>query len=64
MSVKKSELVQAIQTYSTARVSNDPNLVNFAAKLLDGYLEGIEFAPEEGEAEVDFPEDQGFEDAT
>ena len=47
MACKKTELVQAIQTYATARATNDPNLISFGANLLDQFLETIEFAPEE-----------------
>ena len=47
MACKKSELVQAINTYTNARVSNDPNLVNFASNLLSQYIETLEFEPEE-----------------
>ena len=56
MACKKSELVQAIQTYSTARVSQDPNLVNYAAQLLDQYLGSVEFEPEDEPEEVPQPE--------
>ena len=56
MSCKKSELVQAIQTYSTARVSQDPNLVNYAAQLLDQYIGTLEFEPEEETEEPPQPE--------
>ena len=56
MACKKSELVQAIQTYSTARVSQDPNLVNYAAQLLDQYLESIEFEEEPAPEEVPQPQ--------
>ena len=47
MACKKSELAQAINTYTNARVSNDPNLVNFASNLLSQYIETLEFEPEE-----------------
>ena len=56
MACKKSELVQAIQTYSTARVSQDPNLINYAAQLLDQYLESIEFEEEPAPEEVPQPQ--------
>ena len=51
MACKKSELAQAINTYTNARVSNDPNLVNFASNLLSQYIETLEFEPEEEAAE-------------
>jgi len=47
MACKKSELVQAINTFSNARVSNDPNLVAFATNLLQQFVETLEFAEEE-----------------
>ena len=55
MACKKSELAQAITTFTNARVSNDPNLVNFAANLLNQYLDTLEFAEEEVE-EAEAPE--------
>ncbi len=51
MACKKSELAQAINTYTNARVSGDPNLVNFASNLLSQYIETLEFAEEEVEEE-------------
>ena len=47
MACKKSELVQAINTFSNARTTNDPNLINFSAKLLEQFIETLEFAEEE-----------------
>ena len=47
MACKKSELAQAINTYTNARVSGDPNLVNFASNLLTQYLDTLEYAEEE-----------------
>ena len=55
MACKKSELVQAINTYTSARVSNDPNLIQFGGNLLGQFIETLEFAPEE-EAESETPE--------
>ena len=49
MACKKSELAQAINTYTNARVSGDPNLVNFASNLLTQYLDTLEYAEEEVE---------------
>jgi hypothetical protein len=46
MACKKSEIVQAINTYGNARSSNDPNLVNYASQLLVNYLDTLEFEPE------------------
>ena len=47
MACKKSELAQAINTYTSARVSGDPNLVNFASSLLTQYMDTLEYAEEE-----------------
>ncbi len=52
MACKKSELVQAINTYTSARVSNDPNLIQFGGNLLGQYIETLEFAEEEPESEA------------
>ena len=46
---KKSELVSAINSYSAARTTNDGNLVNMSANLLQQLLETIDFDPEEEE---------------
>ena len=55
--MKKSELLQAINTFATARVSQDPNLVNFSANLLQQFVDQLPFDPEEGEepASTDAP---------
>ena len=47
MACKKSELAQAINTFSNARATNDPNLINFSAKLLEQYIDTLEYAPED-----------------
>ena len=47
MACKKSELVSAINSYANARVSNDANLMNFAAQLLQQTVDTLEFAEEE-----------------
>ena len=47
MACKKSELAQAINTYTSARVSGDANLVNFASSLLTQYMDTLEYAEEE-----------------
>ena len=52
MACKKSELVSAINSYATARATNDANLVNFSAQLLQEAVESLEFAPEEAEQVV------------
>lgn len=46
MPCKKSELVQAVNTYGNARASADPNLVNFASNLLVQFMDTLEFEPE------------------
>ena len=46
MPCKKSELVQAVNTYGNARASADPNLVNFASNLLAQFMDTLEFDPE------------------
>ena len=46
---KRSELVSAITSYATARATNDPNLVQFSAELLNKVLDAVEFDPEEAE---------------
>lgn len=52
MACKKSELVQAINTYTTARISSDPNLIQYGGNLLGQIIETLEFAPEEEKEEV------------
>jgi len=47
MACKKSELVSAINSFATARASNDPNLISFAVKLISDLVDTIDFAPEE-----------------
>ena len=49
MACKKSELVSAINSYASARVSGDANLVNFSSQLLQQFVETLEFAPEQEE---------------
>tara|TARA_X000001388_G_scaffold29360_1_gene20841 strand:+ start:43 stop:216 length:174 start_codon:yes stop_codon:yes gene_type:complete len=45
--MKKSELLQAINTFATARVSQDPNLINFSANLLQQFVDQLDFEDEE-----------------
>ena len=47
MTCKKSELVSAINSFSSARVTGDGNLIAFAGNLVSQFLETIEFAAEE-----------------
>ena len=52
MACKQSELVAAINAYASARVTNDPNLIQYGAGLLQQTLGTLEFAPEEEEVET------------
>ena len=52
MACKKSELIQAVQTFGNARASNDPNLVQFAANLLTQFIDSLQFAEEDVPEEV------------
>ncbi len=45
--MKKSELLQASNTFATARVSQDPNLISFSANLLQQFVDQIDFEDEE-----------------
>ena len=51
MDCKKSELVSAINSYTNAHVSQDGNLINFAAQLLQQQIESLEYEPEEESVE-------------
>lgn len=55
MSCKKSELVDAINSYASARLSNDKILIGFSVNLIGSLLETITFEPEE-ENEEEFEE--------
>ena len=50
MSCKKSELVSAINSYCSARATNDANLIAFSMQLVNQFLDTIEFEPEEDSA--------------
>jgi hypothetical protein len=52
MACKKSELVQAINSYAAARSSGDNPLVVMAADRLNGFIESLAFEVEE-ETNVD-----------
>lgn len=57
MSCKQSELISAINSFTAAVTTNDPNLKAFSNTLLSTILEKIEFDPEDSEnAEV--PEEE------
>jgi hypothetical protein len=51
MACKKSELVSAINSFASARVSGDGNLIGFAATLINNLVDTLEFAAEEEAAE-------------
>lgn len=50
MACKKSELVAAINSYSTARATGDGMLINAAAQILQPLVDSLEYAEEEAEA--------------
>jgi len=47
MACKKSELVSAINSYASARVTGDANLLNFSAQLLEKMIDSLEYESEE-----------------
>ena len=47
MACKKSELVSAINSFATARATNDSTLVNFSAALVSQLIDTLEYDPEE-----------------
>lgn len=55
MACKKSELVAAINSFASARVSGDPTLLNFSARLVEQCIESLEYAPEEEVQEAAAP---------
>ena len=53
MACKKSEFVASINSFATARATNDPNLMTMAASVVEQLLDTLEFSPEEvSETEV------------
>lgn len=57
MACKKSELVSAINSFASARASNDANLIQFSGQLVGQYIETLEFELEsEGKDNDDQPE--------
>lgn len=50
MACKKSELVQAINSFATARATGDAPLQQFSAQYLQQLVETLEFAEEEEES--------------
>ena len=55
MPCKKSELVSAINSFASARVSGDPNLQQFAASLVEQCIDSLEYAPEAVEEVEEIP---------
>ena len=53
MPCKKAELVSAINSFGSARVSADPNLQQFAVNLLGQLIDTLELAPEDDADEVE-----------
>lgn len=54
MACKKSELVSAINSYASARATNDANLLRFGSQLVEACIATLEFSPEEEpDAEVE-----------
>lgn len=56
MACTKRELVDAINSYASARTTGDRNLIQMSANLLQNMIETLEFAPE-SEAEADAAEE-------
>lgn len=53
MACKKSEVAAAINSFATARATNDSNLVAMAGSVVRQLLDTLEFSPEEvSETEV------------
>lgn len=51
MACKKSELVAAINSYVSARLTGDVPLIKAAAGMLQPALDSLEYAPEEEAAQ-------------
>lgn len=47
---KKSELVAAINSYATARVTGDTILINVASQMLQSLIDSLEYPAEEAQA--------------
>ena len=47
MACKKSELVSAINSYASARATNDGNLIAFSGRLVEECVNSLEYEPEE-----------------
>ena len=46
MACKKSDLVSAINSFGSARLTGDSNLIGFAANMIGQLIETLEFEPE------------------
>ena len=66
MACTKSQLVSAINSFVSARLSGDGNLINFSANLISQCIDSLEFAPEEIETtaddDVDYDDEQEEEE--
>jgi len=56
MACKKSELISAVNSFGSARASGDGNLIAFAANMIGGLIDTLEFESEEPEATEVTPE--------
>jgi hypothetical protein len=59
MPCKKSELITAMNSYVSARLSQDATLINMAASLLQNMVDSLAFSPEEEATEVPAGEEGG-----
>ena len=62
MACKQSELIAAVNAYTNARVTNDPNLIQYGTGLLQQVIGTLEFAPEEEPVEAEAPETEVVEE--
>lgn len=51
MACKKSELIAAINSYASARLTGDAPLINAAASMLQPLIESLEYAEEDKASE-------------
>lgn len=58
MACKKSELITAINSYVSARLTGDAPLIGAAANMLQPVLDSLDYAPED-----ETPEEEANEDA-
>jgi len=49
MACKKSELISVLNSYVSARLTNDSNLINYSGSMLQQSIDSLEFDPEEEE---------------